>query len=491
MSILRYAHSSSKSSQITRNKVNSRQIPVIKGANIEQYLLNGFHYFDFCDENITGRTRDKLKLGYIPKVLLRKTGGCIFAAFDDTGTYPEQSAYFLFRFKNDMNPLFLLTIINSALFQFYYSVKLVTNRDSTPQLKKVHLDSFPVHRIHITTPADERERLLAEAKTLAAEAVSTADFGPTLAFVSEQLAADPERSDVVHDLLAHLAEQMIHLNKQRQKLERALDPFKWLHRGAAFAPFTQVFAEEIKYGELVSEPDLGAVRHDVEELLDAVLEEYERRLGEMSAETLDGMGAPDEQIPEYFAVKEPVFPFNRFPGTDIVLGPEMRSTGEVMGIDADLGLAFAKAKLGALLALPSEGSIFISVKDADKRSVIQIARRLAGLGYNIVSTSGTQKLLARSGVKAKMVYKIADGARPNVLDIVKNREIDLIVNTPSGRGARTDEGQIRGAAAMRNIPCITTMSGADALAAALEAWRGERLDVKPIQSYIAELSATV
>ncbi len=209
----------------------------------------------------------------------------------------------------------------------------------------------------------------------------------------------------------------------------------------------------------------------------------------MAGETLDELEVPDEVIPPYYSVKEPVFPFNRFPGTDIILGPEMRSTGEVMGIDPDLGVAFAKAKLGAFLQLPREGKVFVSVKDADKRTVIEIARRIAALGYQIVSTSGTHKLLTRSGVPCEMVYKIADGARPNVLDIVKNREVQLIVNTPSGRGARTDEGRIRGVAAVRNIPCITTMSGARALVSALEAYRAETVTARPVQDYLAELHA--
>ena len=211
----------------------------------------------------------------------------------------------------------------------------------------------------------------------------------------------------------------------------------------------------------------------------------------MAGETLDELGVPDEIIPPYYSVKEPVFPFNRFPGTDIILGPEMRSTGEVMGVDPDLGVAFAKAKLGAYLRLPRQGTIFVSVKDDDKRAVIEIARRLANLGYSIVATSGTYKLLSRSGVPCEMVFKIADGARPNVLDIVKNRKVHLVINTPSGRGARTDEGRIRGAASVLNIPCITTISGATALVRALEAYRGGPLSVRSLQEYVAEAQATV
>jgi carbamoyl-phosphate synthase large subunit len=206
----------------------------------------------------------------------------------------------------------------------------------------------------------------------------------------------------------------------------------------------------------------------------------------MAGETLAQLEVPDEVIPPYFAVKEPVFPFNRFQGTDVILGPEMRSTGEVMGTDSDLGVAFAKAKLGALLSLPKDGAIFVSVKDADKRQLIRIAKRIADLGYDLVATAGTWTLLSRSGVQCKLVHKIADGARPNVLDIVKNHEVSLIVNTPSGRGARTDEGRIRGAAVVRNIPVITTMRGANTLARALDSYRSEAFGVRSLQEYIGE-----
>jgi len=206
--------------------------------------------------------------------------------------------------------------------------------------------------------------------------------------------------------------------------------------------------------------------------------------------TLDELGVPEEVLPPYFSVKEPVFPFNRFAGVDVVLGPEMRSTGEVMGIDPDLGVAFAKAKLGSFLRLPAKGAIFISVKDADKRAAIEIARRLDTLGYDIVSTAGTHKLLERSGVRCRKVFKIADGARPNVLDIVKNREIVMILNTPSGRGPRTDEGRIRGVAAQSNIPCITTMSGANAMVRALEAYRAHAIQPRPLQEYLAQVKSS-
>jgi carbamoyl-phosphate synthase large subunit len=183
-------------------------------------------------------------------------------------------------------------------------------------------------------------------------------------------------------------------------------------------------------------------------------------------------------------VKEPVFPFNRFPGVDIVLGPEMRSTGEVMGIDFDLGAAFAKAKLAAYLRLPRTGTIFLSVKDADKRTAIGLAQRLVRLGYGLVATEGTWTVLRRSNVPCELVHKIAEGRRPNVLDKVKNRDVALVMNTPSGRGARTDEGRIRAAAVGLNIPVITTMSGAAAATRALEAIHRADLQVCSLQEYL-------
>ena len=167
----------------------------------------------------------------------------------------------------------------------------------------------------------------------------------------------------------------------------------------------------------------------------------------------------------------------------------MRSWGWI----SDLGVAFAKAKLGAFLQLPSgRRRIFVSVKDSDKRAIIEVARRLSVmLGYEVVATAGTHQASSHAQVSpARQVFKIADGARPNVLDIVKNREVHLIINTPSGRGARTDEGRIRGAASVLNIPVITTMSGATALLRALEAYRGDTIRVKALQEYVQEAQAT-
>ena len=211
----------------------------------------------------------------------------------------------------------------------------------------------------------------------------------------------------------------------------------------------------------------------------------------MAGETLAALNFLEEVVPPHISVKEPVFPFNRFQGVDIILGPEMRSTGEVMGIDFDLGAAFGKAKLGAHLKLPRDGAVFVSVKDADKRGVVGIAQRLAKIGYEIVATAGTHTVLRRSNVHCRLVHKVASGLRPNVLDIVKNREVRLVINTPSGRGARTDEGRIRAAAVGLNIPVITTMSGAAAAVLALEALHRAEFSVAPLQEYLAFRRAAV
>jgi carbamoyl-phosphate synthase large subunit len=203
-----------------------------------------------------------------------------------------------------------------------------------------------------------------------------------------------------------------------------------------------------------------------------------------AGESLRELGV-EERIPEHISVKVPVFPFIKFAEVDTILTPEMRSTGEVMGIDRDLGAAFAKAKLGAYLKLPRTGAIFISVKDSDKRAAVGIAQRLVALGYELFATGGTHTVLRRSGVPCQIVHKIAEGLRPNVLDKVKSRELSIVFNTPSGRGARTDEGRIRAAAVGLNIPVITTMSGADAATRALEALHTSEFSVAPLQEYLS------
>ena len=203
----------------------------------------------------------------------------------------------------------------------------------------------------------------------------------------------------------------------------------------------------------------------------------------MAGKTLEEVGFTEEVIPEHFSVKGPVFPFARFIGVDPVLGPEMKSTGEVMGIDENLGRAFAKAQIGSGYNLPDMGTVFISVKNKDKRSIIFIARRLFDMGFKILATHGTAITLMRNGIDATLIYSLGKG-RPTIFDYMKNNEVDLIINTPTGRAAMSDEHQIRKMAIMQNIPCITTISGAAAAVDGIDAIRHhEGMVVKSLQEY--------
>ncbi len=201
----------------------------------------------------------------------------------------------------------------------------------------------------------------------------------------------------------------------------------------------------------------------------------------MVGKTLDELDLHEEHIPKHFSVKESVFPFNKFPGVDIILGPEMRSTGEVMGIDDTFPIAYAKSQMAASATLPSEGSmIFLSVADHDKREILPTAQKLANLGYKLISTRGTAKALQEAGIEVEEIPKIQEG-RPNLIDRMKNDEVELVINTPSGKGARTDEGKIRAAAVAHGIACITTLSAAQAAAEACEALRNNELKVMSLQ----------
>jgi carbamoyl-phosphate synthase large subunit len=202
----------------------------------------------------------------------------------------------------------------------------------------------------------------------------------------------------------------------------------------------------------------------------------------MLGKRLKDLGFTEEIVPSYCCVKESVFPFNRFLGVDIILGPEMRSTGEVMGIDEDFGRAYLKSQIAASQFLPQEGNIFVSVKDKDKPGIIFVAKKLQSLGFNILATQGTGKVLIEKGIKVKILPKLAEG-RPNILDYMKNREVHLIVNTPSGRIPRKDEVVIRSTATLYNLPVITTVAGAIASAKAIEVLKQKKQDVKSIQEY--------
>jgi carbamoyl-phosphate synthase large subunit len=211
---------------------------------------------------------------------------------------------------------------------------------------------------------------------------------------------------------------------------------------------------------------------------------YAARL--MSGETLAELNYTAEVIPQHMAVKEAVLPFEKFPGTDTILGPEMRSTGEVMGIDVDFGRAYAKAELAAGQRLPSTGKVFISTNDRDKEAVVPIARSFIELGFTIVATAGTRQVLQAHGLEIEAVLKLHEG-RPNVVDVIKNQQIQLIINTPSGEEAQADGRLIRRTALMYKVPIVTTLAGAKATAAAVRSLQSEPLTVKAIQDYKREM----
>ena len=202
----------------------------------------------------------------------------------------------------------------------------------------------------------------------------------------------------------------------------------------------------------------------------------------MTGKKLKDLGFTREQTPKHWCVKEAVFPFVRFPGAMITLGPEMRSTGEVMGLDEDLGVAFAKAQAAAKPGLPVKGNVFLSVKDADKARSVDVARQLVELGFEIYSSSGTAKTLVDHGVPAKRLAKIGEG-RPTAVDLIKNGQIQLVINTPGGMIPRRDENQIRAAAYAHNICIMTTLTGAAAAINGIRALKNKHVGVRPIQSY--------
>ncbi|NEQ64203.1 MAG: carbamoyl-phosphate synthase large subunit, partial [Symploca sp. SIO2D2] len=203
----------------------------------------------------------------------------------------------------------------------------------------------------------------------------------------------------------------------------------------------------------------------------------------MSGETLESLSLTKEPTLKHIAVKEAVLPFEKFAGTDTILGPEMRSTGEVMGIDIDFGKAFAKAELAAGQRLPLSGTVFVSTNDRDKPSVIPVVKDLIKLGFSVVATEGTRKILQDEGLEVGLVLKLHEG-RPHVLDSIKNQEIQLIINTPSGEDAHAEGRLIRRTALGYKIPIITTIASARATAAAICSLQSQPLDVKALQDYI-------
>ena len=202
----------------------------------------------------------------------------------------------------------------------------------------------------------------------------------------------------------------------------------------------------------------------------------------MLGHTLTELGFTEQVKPPYFAVKESVFPFRRFPGVDPLLGPEMRSTGEVMGLDKDFALSFAKSQLAAGQRLPSGGGVLFSVKDPDKPALVEIARGFQALGFELFATHGTAEFLAGQGFKVAMVHKIRAG-RPNIIDRIKSQDISLLINTPMGRYTADDSFSIRRAALEYDIPYTTTIAAAKATLEAIRAVKTGRLEVRSLQEY--------
>jgi carbamoyl-phosphate synthase large subunit len=204
----------------------------------------------------------------------------------------------------------------------------------------------------------------------------------------------------------------------------------------------------------------------------------------MAGKKLSELGITSEPIPKRVSIKESVFPFRKFAGVDIVLGPEMRSTGEVMGICERFPLAFAKSQLAAGVVLPTQGNVFVSINSRHKDGIPELAKQLHELGFPLLATPGTARCIEAAGIPVVSVKKIAEGS-PNLIDYLKNGDVSLIVNTPSGKGARTDEGRIRAAAVQNGVPCITTMAAAMAALKAMQALRTQELSVEALQDRFA------
>ena len=207
----------------------------------------------------------------------------------------------------------------------------------------------------------------------------------------------------------------------------------------------------------------------------------------MAGEKLDATFAaygkkPDPRNLKHIAVKEAVFPFAKFPGVDTLLGPEMRSTGEVIGLDTDFALAFAKSQLGAGVELPRNGTVFVSVRDEDKIRVLPAIRILVEIGFKVMASGGTARFLGENGIEATKINKVLEG-RPHIEDAIRNRQVQLVINTTDGNKAISDSKSLRRATLMQKVPYYTTMAGAEAAALAIKALKAGNLEVRPLQSY--------
>ncbi|HWB53074.1 MAG TPA: carbamoyl-phosphate synthase large subunit, partial [Tepidisphaeraceae bacterium] len=209
----------------------------------------------------------------------------------------------------------------------------------------------------------------------------------------------------------------------------------------------------------------------------------------MAGKSLAELGVVEPTPPKHVSVKEVVFPFSKFPGVDVILGPEMHSTGEVMGIDSNFPLAFAKSQIAAGGALPIKGTVFISVNNADKAAIIAPAKMLADAGFQIIASAGTYEALFKNDIPAQRIAKLSEG-RPNIQDFIKNGQVQLIINTPTKKGPQTDEGKIRAMSVLNKVPIVTTITGANAAARAIRELQKGTWNVRPLQSYFARPDST-
>jgi carbamoyl-phosphate synthase large subunit len=208
----------------------------------------------------------------------------------------------------------------------------------------------------------------------------------------------------------------------------------------------------------------------------------------MAGTSLAEQGFTEERIPSFFSVKEAVFPFNKFPSVDPILGPEMKSTGEVMGLGDTFPEAYAKAQLGAGEKLPTSGKVFLSVRAADRKGVASIAKKLKDLGFDLLATRGTHKVITDAGIEAEIVNKVKEG-RPHIIDALKNGGIDLIVNTTEGRQSIADSASIRRTALAKKVFCTTTLAGADAVCEAIKEGKNNKPQVRRLQDVHGRISA--
>ena len=208
----------------------------------------------------------------------------------------------------------------------------------------------------------------------------------------------------------------------------------------------------------------------------------------MMGASLKELGVDEVPNTGFYSVKEVVLPFAKFPGVDVILGPEMRSTGEVMGMDRSLAVAMAKSQMAAGVKLPTKGNVFVSVREPDKPHSVEIVRMLVSMGFTVYTTGGTHIFLKQHSIDTELLPKVSEGARPNILDKIANGEIQLIINTPTRKGAQTDEGRIRSTAVRNNVPMITTITGGKAAVQAIAALRAGSWSVAAVQDYFPKLT---